>query len=145
MLITRISRKQLSSIIDRWHGSCHDQAFHAENRFQSQVTPCRIYSGQSGNGSSLSHIISVFFLVTIIPPILSINISFIYHQRYTRWFKYDRDDLCVNKSQFVPVIFEPTLYILSKWKHRNIPPKYRRPAWPNTNWPTGKNRRISFT
>ena len=27
--------------------------------------------------------------------------------QYTRWFKYDRDDLCVNKSQFVPVIFEP--------------------------------------
>jgi hypothetical protein len=26
---------------------------------------------------------------------------------YTRWFEYDRDDLCVNKSQFVPVIFEP--------------------------------------
>jgi hypothetical protein len=26
---------------------------------------------------------------------------------YTRWFKYDRDWLCVNKSQFVPVIFEP--------------------------------------
>jgi hypothetical protein len=26
---------------------------------------------------------------------------------YTRWFKYFRDDLCVNKSQFVPVIFEP--------------------------------------
>jgi hypothetical protein len=26
---------------------------------------------------------------------------------YTRWFKYDRDCLCVNKSQFVPVIFEP--------------------------------------
>jgi hypothetical protein len=25
----------------------------------------------------------------------------------TRWFKYDRDCLCVNKSQFVPVIFEP--------------------------------------
>jgi hypothetical protein len=25
----------------------------------------------------------------------------------TRWFKYDRDDLCVNKSQFVPIIFEP--------------------------------------
>jgi hypothetical protein len=24
----------------------------------------------------------------------------------TRWFKYDRDYLCVNKSQFVPVIFE---------------------------------------
>jgi hypothetical protein len=27
--------------------------------------------------------------------------------RITRWFKYDRDDLCVNKSQFVLVIFEP--------------------------------------
>jgi hypothetical protein len=25
----------------------------------------------------------------------------------TRWFNYDRDDLYVNKSQFVPVIFEP--------------------------------------
>jgi hypothetical protein len=25
----------------------------------------------------------------------------------TRWFKYDQDDCCVNKSQFVPVIFEP--------------------------------------
>jgi hypothetical protein len=25
----------------------------------------------------------------------------------TRWFKYDRDYLCVNKSHFVPVIFEP--------------------------------------
>jgi hypothetical protein len=24
-----------------------------------------------------------------------------------RWFKYDQDYLCVNKSQFVPVIFEP--------------------------------------
>jgi hypothetical protein len=25
----------------------------------------------------------------------------------TRWFKYDPDYLCVNKSQFAPVIFEP--------------------------------------
>jgi hypothetical protein len=25
----------------------------------------------------------------------------------TKWFKYDRDYLCVNKSQFVPVISEP--------------------------------------
>jgi hypothetical protein len=28
------------------------------------------------------------------------------HGISTRWFKYDRDYLCVNKSQFVPVIFE---------------------------------------
>ena len=26
---------------------------------------------------------------------------------YTRWIKYDRDWLCVNKSHLVPVIFEP--------------------------------------
>ena len=31
---------------------------------------------------------------------------------YTRWFKYDRDYLCVNKSQFVPVIFEPPCILL---------------------------------
>jgi hypothetical protein len=31
----------------------------------------------------------------------------------TRWFKFDRDDLCVNKSQFVPVIFEPPCIFLS--------------------------------
>ena len=29
------------------------------------------------------------------------------YAKSTRWFKYDRDYLCVNKSQFVPVIFEP--------------------------------------
>jgi hypothetical protein len=31
----------------------------------------------------------------------------------TRWFKYDQSYLCVNKSQFVPVIFEPpcTMFI----------------------------------
>jgi hypothetical protein len=29
----------------------------------------------------------------------------------TRWFKYDRDDLCVNKLQSVPVIFEPPCII----------------------------------
>jgi hypothetical protein len=26
--------------------------------------------------------------------------------QHTRWFKYDRDYLCVNKAHFVPVIFE---------------------------------------
>ena len=34
----------------------------------------------------------------------------------TRWFKYDRDYLCVNKSQFVPVIFEPPcIYLHLCW------------------------------
>jgi hypothetical protein len=31
----------------------------------------------------------------------------LYSSSNTKWFKYDRDDFCVNKSQFVPVIFEP--------------------------------------
>ena len=36
------------------------------------------------------------------------NVSaFCEHCANTRWFKYDRDYLCVNKSQFVLVIFEP--------------------------------------
>jgi hypothetical protein len=32
----------------------------------------------------------------------------------TRWFKYDRDYLYVNKSQFVPVIFEPPCTLVNK-------------------------------
>jgi hypothetical protein len=36
---------------------------------------------------------------------LSVYLCMICH--CTRWFKYDLDWLCVNKSQFVPVIFEP--------------------------------------
>jgi hypothetical protein len=41
----------------------------------------------------------------------------------TRWFKYDRDDLCVNKSQFVPVIFEPpcTSAVNNAWISASIP------------------------
>jgi hypothetical protein len=44
----------------------------------------------------------------------------------TRWFKYDRDDLCVNKSQFIPVIFEtpctlPVSLNYSPQVHRNQP------------------------
>jgi hypothetical protein len=35
------------------------------------------------------------------------NYKNIFVPYYTRWFKYDRHWLCVNKSQFVPVIFEP--------------------------------------
>jgi hypothetical protein len=33
---------------------------------------------------------------------------------YTGWFKYDRDYLCVKKSQFVPVIFEPPCSYLQR-------------------------------
>jgi hypothetical protein len=36
----------------------------------------------------------------------------------TRWFKYDRDYLCVNKSQFVPVIFEPPC--ITEYVQRNV-------------------------
>jgi hypothetical protein len=37
----------------------------------------------------------------------AVRYIYLHLRLYTRWFKYDRDDLCVNKSQFVPVIFEP--------------------------------------
>ena len=37
----------------------------------------------------------------------------------TRWFKYDRDWLCVNKSQFVPVIFEPPCTISTSLFFKN--------------------------
>jgi hypothetical protein len=37
--------------------------------------------------------------------------------QYTRWFKYDRDYLYVNKSQFVPVIFEPPCRISLAIQH----------------------------
>jgi hypothetical protein len=43
---------------------------------------------------------------------------------HTRWFKYDRDDLCVNKSQFVPVISELpctcSFFIITKYDVRFI-------------------------
>jgi hypothetical protein len=41
----------------------------------------------------------------------------------TRWFKYDRDDVCVSKSQLVPVIFEPPCI-----KTVTLVPSARRPG-----------------
>jgi hypothetical protein len=35
------------------------------------------------------------------------ELTWAYVCRCTRWFKYDRDYLCVNKLEFVPVLFEP--------------------------------------
>jgi hypothetical protein len=43
----------------------------------------------------------------IIYLLLQVSTVKLLHSGSTRWFKYDRDYLCVNKSQFVPVIFEP--------------------------------------
>jgi hypothetical protein len=39
----------------------------------------------------------------------------------TRWFKHDRDYLCVNKSQFVPVIFEPPFTCTKKVEYPRHP------------------------
>jgi hypothetical protein len=46
-------------------------------------------------------------LIYAIDVMIYVYIYIIVYITYTRWFKYDRDYLCVNKSQFVPVIFEP--------------------------------------
>jgi hypothetical protein len=53
--------------------------------------------------SSTSKSLSIHSNLTLHIP----YITFLEKDAGTRWFKYDRDDLCVNKSQFVPVIFEP--------------------------------------
>jgi hypothetical protein len=46
-------------------------------------------------------------------------------RRYTRWFKYDWDYLCVNKSQFVPAIFEPPcIYTFYLNTHSLTPRRY---------------------
>jgi hypothetical protein len=47
------------------------------------------------------------------------------YEHITRWFKYDRDWLCVNKSQFVPVVFEPPCTFCkragdTKWEQHRI-------------------------
>jgi hypothetical protein len=49
--------------------------------------------------------ISFFFLISFATS----------YSTFTRCFKYDRDDLCVNMSQFVPVIFEPPCIILVRY------------------------------
>ena len=57
---------------------------------------------------------------------------------HTRWFKYDRDYLCVNKSQFVPVIFEPPCILGMRERrdaHRFLVRK------PDRRRPIGKPRR----
>jgi hypothetical protein len=49
----------------------------------------------------------------------SVNARRMYRKECTRWFKYDRDYLCVNKSQFVPVIFEPPCTLVGTKKKTN--------------------------
>jgi len=38
---------------------------------------------------------------------IMVSIIILWDHHCTRWFKYDRDYLCVNKPVTVPVIFEP--------------------------------------
>jgi hypothetical protein len=49
----------------------------------------------------------------------------------TRWFKYDRDDLCANKSPFVPVIFEPPCNIckIKSVQHVTLTTKFYAGFW----------------
>jgi hypothetical protein len=58
--------------------------------------------------------VSIFLLCAFLVPVAPAlrlyesDILLLWSVRQNRrWFKYDRDWLCVNKSQFVPVIFEP--------------------------------------
>jgi hypothetical protein len=66
-------------------------------------------SGFNNTGMSQKYVQrKVFFpLFLLSHSFIHFHTSPIINISYTRWFKYDRDYLCVNKSQFVPVIFEP--------------------------------------
>jgi hypothetical protein len=69
-----------------------------------------IYQYFGGSCTTFLWIAGKFLPVTSQKTVLSRNIMILWKQKLrccTRWFKYDRDDLCVNKSQFVLVIFEP--------------------------------------
>jgi hypothetical protein len=57
-------------------------------------------------------ILNDLFFTFLVSEINSASKSYCGITKYTRWFKYDRDYLCVNKSQFVPVIFEPPCTIV---------------------------------
>ena len=62
--------------------------------------------------------------------------------RCTRWLKYYRDYLCVNKSQFVPVIFEPPCIVQSQGQKSNPEgPKYEGLADLTTTFDT-KTRKL---
>jgi hypothetical protein len=80
------------------------------------------------------HLISnaVYYIVHVIEKLSAVCI-------YTRWFKYDRDYLCVNKPQSVPVIFEPpcTMEEARRLRHvnRNKPVvKLRNSELFNADW-----------
>jgi len=40
--------------------------------------------------------------------------------RNTRWFKYDRDCLCVNLATSVPVIFEPPCIVIEVTRYFSL-------------------------
>jgi hypothetical protein len=48
------------------------------------------------------------------------SFRFIFYCGNTRWFKYDWDYLCVNKSWFVLVIFEPPCILTTFYNHSVI-------------------------
>jgi hypothetical protein len=46
---------------------------------------------------------------------------FSHTRTHTRWFKYDQDYLWVNKSQFVPVMFEPPCIYYALYRSMRAP------------------------
>jgi hypothetical protein len=81
------------------------------------------WSSRSTQGGDWLHYIDIIDFTTLgctsgdrFTRLFAINSSycclFTFLLACTRWFKYDWDDLCVNKSQFVLVIFElPCIYV----------------------------------
>jgi hypothetical protein len=63
-----------------------------------------------------SYFITADILSDQVPKLAALRFSLCSSVANTRWFKYARDDLCVNKSPFVPVIFEPPCINTLRWR-----------------------------
>jgi hypothetical protein len=77
-----------------------------KNVFKLQKRAIRLIANVSCTANCMLYLKN-FKIMTL--PCLYIYELFMYAKVSvsTRWFRYDQDWLCVNKSQFVPVIFEP--------------------------------------
>jgi hypothetical protein len=71
--------------------------------YSPPLVPILSFSSASFN----PHLSYVNSYISVCAPVVGPQIYFYIGPRNTRRLKYDRDDLYVNKSQFVPVIFEP--------------------------------------
>ena len=107
------------------------EMYHTNHADGSQPTMLHNSNTHTQSSSSLNTTLYLYFGFWLIRTIVSNfgvqhlntgNSSYQIKIETTRWFKYDRDYLCVNKSQFVPVIFEPPC-IIQVYKYKSCSKK----------------------